>query len=93
MRLDGFIWSKLRNASSGYYQVHGVRPAEISAASWMKSSWSNYNGNCVEVAHLKHGHVGVRDTKDLEQGPVLIFTRPEWDAFLMGAKSGEFDHD
>jgi predicted secreted Zn-dependent protease len=25
-------------------------------------------------------------------GPAPIFTRREWDAFLTGAKNGEFDH-
>ncbi len=27
-----------------------VSPADIAQASWRKSSWSTYNGNCVEVA-------------------------------------------
>jgi hypothetical protein len=45
----------------------------------------------VEVSHFQDGRVGVRDTKDLENGPALIFTRPEWDAFLSGVRLGEFD--
>lgn len=74
-----------------YYRSHGVTSAEIAMASWHKSSASGYNGNCVEVSHLGDGRVAVRDTKDTASGPVLIFTRPEWDAFLAGAKNGEFD--
>jgi len=34
--------------------------------------------------------IAVRDSKDTS-GPVLVFTRDEWDAFVAGAKDGEFD--
>ncbi len=74
-----------------YHRSRGVSDADIAAASWKKSSWSSYNGNCVEIAHLQDGRVGIRDTKDLRNSPVLIFTSAEWDAFLLGAKYGEFD--
>ena len=74
-----------------YYKSHGVSSAEIAMAAWYKSSASGYNGNCVEVSCLQGGRVAVRDTKDRASGPALIFTRPEWDAFLTGAKNGEFD--
>ena len=76
---------------SAYYSFHGVTSAEIATASWYKSSASSYNGDCVEVSRLQDGHVAVRDTKDRASGPALIFTRPEWEAFLTGAKNGEFD--
>jgi hypothetical protein len=74
-----------------YYRSHGVSSAEIAMASWYKSSASSYNGNCVEISHLQSGRVAVRDTKDRAVGPALVFTRSEWDAFLAGAKKGEFD--
>ena len=61
---------------------------DLSTASWRKSSWSNANG-CVEVAFVQ-GQVAVRDSKQLG-GPVLVFTAHEWEAFLSGARSGEFD--
>jgi len=61
-----------------------------SAARWIKSSLSFSNSNCVEVASLDAGEIGVRDSKD-PQGPVLRFTPGEWDAFLGGARNGEFD--
>ncbi len=57
---------------------------------WVKSSLSFSNGNCVEVAELPGGSVGVRHSKD-PGGPVLTFTRQEWDAFLGGVRLGEFD--
>ena len=59
---------------------------------WMKSSWSYSNGNCVEVAQLPGGQVGVRDSKDPD-GPVLRFTRGEWSAFVAGVRAGEFDDE
>ncbi len=57
---------------------------------WRKASKSTSNGQCVEVAHLDGGRVAVRDSKD-PSGPVLVFTPGEWDAFLDGARRGEFD--
>ncbi len=57
---------------------------------WVKSSLSFSNSNCVEVASLPDGGVGLRDSKD-PSGPVLKFTSAEWTAFLGGARLGEFD--
>jgi hypothetical protein len=57
---------------------------------WVKSSLSYCNGACVEVADLPDGTIGVRHSKD-PSGPVLRFTAAEWDAFLGGARTGEFD--
>jgi hypothetical protein len=57
---------------------------------WIKSSLSFSNSNCVEVASLPDGEIGVRDSKDSE-GPVLRFTSGEWQAFLGGVHNGEFD--
>ena len=53
-------------------------------AIWVKSSFSFSNGNCVEVAELPGGSVGVRNSRE-PAGPVLRFTRDEWDAFLRRA--------
>ena len=61
-----------------------------SATHWVKSSLSFSNGNCVEVADLPGGGIGVRDSKDSE-GSVLRFTPDEWNAFLGGVRNGEFD--
>jgi hypothetical protein len=91
MRVRQLISFRAPYSFRAYYQAHNVRPAEIAMASWYKSSASSYNGNCVEVSQLQDGRVAVRDTKDKASGPALIFTQPEWDAFLTGAKNGEFD--
>jgi hypothetical protein len=58
---------------------------------WIKSSLSFANSNCVEVASLSAGQIGVRDSKNSD-GPVLRFTPGEWDAFIGGVQNGEFDH-
>lgn len=74
-----------------YYRSHGVTLGNLGQASWMKSTFSNMNGSCVEVSRLQDDRIGVRDTKENGVGPVLVFTGPEWSAFLAGAKEGQFD--
>ena len=61
-----------------------------SGLTWVKSSLSFSNGNCVEVASLPDGEIGVRNSRDAE-GAVLRFTSDEWQAFIGGARNGEFD--
>lgn len=71
--------------------MHGdpsVRPD--SGLTWIKSSLSFSNGNCVEVASLPGGEIGVRNSR-YSSGPVLRFTSDEWRAFLGGVRNGEFD--
>ncbi|MBF6329095.1 DUF397 domain-containing protein [Nocardia transvalensis] len=57
---------------------------DLSEARWFKSSRSGGGQDCVEVAFLDRGMVGVRDSKN-PAGPALIFTPGEWDAFLASA--------
>jgi hypothetical protein len=61
---------------------------DLSTAEWRTSTFCDLNG-CVEVA-LLDGRVAVRDAKD-RGGPLLLFTPREWEAFLAGVRSGEFD--
>jgi hypothetical protein len=64
---------------------------DLSRASWFKSSFSSGQGGaCVEHARLPDGSRAVRHSKDPE-GPSLIFTPAEWEAFLQGVRNGEFD--
>jgi Domain of unknown function (DUF397) len=65
---------------------------ELARAQWRTATKSQANGACVEVASLDGGRVAIRDSKDDGRGPVLVFTPAEWDAFLDGAKLGEFDN-
>jgi hypothetical protein len=68
--------------------TNGMPASEISA-SWVKSSYSGPQGNCVEVARLADGGVAMRHSRHPD-GPALVFTGAEWDAFLSGARDGEF---
>jgi hypothetical protein len=68
----------------------GMSAARLDGVVWRKSHFSNPSGNCVEVAELPDGRVAMRNSRDPE-GPALIYTRGEVDAFVRGAKSGDFD--
>jgi hypothetical protein len=78
---------------------------------WRKSTRSSAQGACVEVATVDttapsnassapapgSAHessdtlrVAVRDSKNPD-GPALLFTRREWEAFLGGVRDGQFD--
>lgn len=63
--------------------------ADLSGATWFKSSHSATQADCVEVAFLDAGSVGVRDSKN-PTGPALVFTPGEWDAFTTGVIDGQF---
>jgi hypothetical protein len=43
----------------------------------------------VEVAFVDD-LIGLRNS-DHPEGPILVFTQREWEAFIAGAKDGEFD--
>ncbi|WP_055590428.1 DUF397 domain-containing protein [Peterkaempfera griseoplana] len=58
---------------------------------WRKSSHSNGDSTCVEVAPAPDGGASIRDSKN-PQGAVLTFSAREWQAFLDGARDGEFSH-
>jgi hypothetical protein len=49
-------------------------------------------GNCVEAGPLLDGsgRVAVRHSRHPDAA-VIVYSRAEWDAFLAGARDGEFD--
>jgi hypothetical protein len=60
-------------------------------AVWMRSSLSKEESEAiVEVATFDDGFKAVRDGKSPEKG-TLFFTSAEWEAFVLGARDGEFD--
>jgi hypothetical protein len=64
---------------------------EFDDRQWRKTVRSGGNGgNCVEANFGVPGLVGIRDSKDLTQAP-LVYTLDEWRAFVGGVKDGEFD--
>ncbi|WP_280274089.1 DUF397 domain-containing protein [Nocardia wallacei] len=62
---------------------------DLTQARWFKSTRSTGSKDCVEVAFLDAGLVGVRDSKNTS-GPALVFAPGEWDAFTAGVRGGEF---
>lgn len=69
---------------------NGMDASALTGVTWIRSRRSGpTGGNCVEVAFLADGQIAMRNSRH-PQGPALIFTRSEWDAFLGGAKDGEF---
>lgn len=62
---------------------------QFSDTDFAKSSYCvSPPGGCVEVA-IKDGVVAVRDAKKPED--MLFFTKAEWETFVRGVKTGEFD--
>ena len=62
---------------------------DLSNAVWHKSTRSGMNG-CVEVAFIDGGRVAFRDSKD-RQGPGLVFSPVDWQAFVVGGRDREFE--
>ena len=73
-------------------QTHNGMPAGELAVTWQKSRRSNPSGSCVEMAALPDGSgIAVRNSRD-PQGPALIFTMAEIEAFVHGAADGDFNN-
>lgn len=58
---------------------------------WIKASGAEGSDEFVEMRR-RDEMIEVRYSKGGEAGEVLTFTQAEWDAWLDGAKKGEFDH-
>jgi len=71
-------------------EISNGMPADHLELTWRKSTRSGpTGGNCVEFARLGDGSVALRNSR-FPAGPALVFTSSEWDAFVGGAKDGEF---
>lgn len=69
---------------------NGMPATALAGAGWRKSSVSNSQGACVELARLGSGEFAVRNSRNPE-GPALIYTQAEIAALIEGVKMGEFD--
>jgi len=70
---------------------NGIPAGELGDVRWIKTRYSNANGECVELATLTSGEIAMRNSR-FPEGPALVYTSAEIAAFLAGAKDGEFDH-
>jgi hypothetical protein len=69
---------------------NGMPAADLHDVIWRKSGHSNSQGTCVELASLPGGAIALRNSSHPDS-PALVYTRAEIDAFIRGAKDGEFD--
>jgi Domain of unknown function (DUF397) len=70
---------------------------KVTYTSWRKASKSNSSGNCVEVAFAgwnmpgHRGTVGIRDSKQGDDGAVIELSAATWLNFLTDVKAGRLD--
>jgi hypothetical protein len=70
---------------------NGMPAGDLGGEGW-ECPWSGPSGGqCLEAKRLDDGRVAVRQSTDPE-GPALIFTRGEFQAFISGARNGLADH-
>ncbi|MFJ2768385.1 DUF397 domain-containing protein [Streptomyces sp. NPDC087300] len=62
---------------------------DISGVEWQSAPGTEEHEERVEIAYLPAGAVAMRSSLDPET--VLRYTEAEWQAFVLGARDGEFD--
>jgi hypothetical protein len=67
---------------------NGMPAGELGGVQWRLVV--SPDGTGVELARLVDGQIAVRNAADPE-GPALIYTRAEIEAFIGGAQDGDFD--
>ncbi|MCX4794322.1 DUF397 domain-containing protein [Streptomyces sp. NBC_01242] len=66
-----------------------MRPIDLNASQWRKSSYSNSTGgDCIAVADGFAAVVHVRDSKN-PHGPALTFDTDGWSSFVSAVKDGD----
>ncbi|HEX6076634.1 MAG TPA: DUF397 domain-containing protein [Micromonosporaceae bacterium] len=71
-----------------------VTDEDLARVAWRISSRSDAaGGSCVEAGPFNDGtgRVAVRHSHHRQDGPVIVYTKPEWHAFIAGVKDNEFD--
>lgn len=62
---------------------------DISGVEWQSAPGTEEHEERVEIAYLPGGAVAMRSS--LDPDTVLRYTEAEWQAFVLGARDGEFD--
>ncbi|RJQ81040.1 DUF397 domain-containing protein [Pseudonocardiaceae bacterium YIM PH 21723] len=76
-----------------YDDKAGIRETlDFSKAEWLRAEEAVGDDETehVEIAFHERGYIGMRNSLQPD-GPILVFTPAEWDAFIEGVKDGEFD--
>jgi len=82
--------------ASQAFQREDITSEALAQVQWRISSRSeNGGGSCVEAGLFNDdtGRVAVRHSHYPQDGPVIVYTRAEWGAFIAGVKDDEFDFD
>ena len=69
---------------------NGVPSSSLPDAEWQSSQHGDGQAAQVEMAVLPGGSIAMRNSRD-PVGPALIYTHAEIEAFIAGAKDGDFD--
>ena len=69
---------------------NGMPSSSLPEADWQASRHGDPQAARVEMAVLPGGSIAVRNSRD-PGGPALIYTYAEIEAFIAGAKDGDFD--
>lgn len=69
---------------------NGMPSSRLRDAGWQASRHGDPQDARVELAALPDGSVAMRNSRD-PAGPALIYTHAEIEAFIAGAKDGDFD--
>ncbi|MEV5730773.1 DUF397 domain-containing protein [Streptomyces pharetrae] len=70
---------------------NGMAADQIAGARWQKARASDAKNDCIEVARLSENEYAVRNSR-FPDGPALIYTKDEFDAFIDGVGKGEFSN-
>jgi len=62
-------------------------PNPYAGLRWVKSSRSSDEGACVEIARAARNRIALRDSKQPDDGPVLLVDGAAFTAFVIGARS------
>lgn len=69
---------------------NGMPDVGLHEAEWHAGRHGDDRDGRIELAILAGGQIAMRNSRD-SGGPVLIYTHAEIEAFVAGAKDGDFD--